>query len=248
MDNSSTKHAWPPHLGLALLPGMDGTGLMLQRFRAMVPDPVPVTMVRYPTRERHSFQALVEIAEQQLADDRPWVVVGESFSGAVAVELCRRGQRDLRALVLCVTFARSPLQSLRWLLGLLPVPMLLRLPVPDMALRQFCVGHDAPPALLEQMHRTLQAVAPEVLADRLAMIASLDIRDRLSALRLPCLYLQADADRLVPASCLQPFRETIPQLAVRQVAGPHFLMESRPETSWAAIHAFIAELPTGMLT
>jgi pimeloyl-ACP methyl ester carboxylesterase len=227
---------------------MDGTGLMLQRFRTMIPANVPVTVVRYPARERHSFMELVEIAERQLAEHRPWVVVGESFSGAVAVELCRRAHRDIRALVLCVTFARSPLPSLRWLLGLLPVPTLLRLPVPDMVLRQFCVGHDAPPALLEQMHHTLQAVAPEVLADRLAMIASLDIRDRLAALRLPCLYIQADADRLVPAGCLQPFREAIPRLQVRQVAGPHFLMESQPHGSWSAISDFIAGLPAEALT
>ena len=94
----------PP--ALVLLPGMDGTGLM---FGPILPflEGLDPRVVRYPA-ELTSYPDCLAFARAQLPLDRPFLLLGESFSGPIAIALAAERPEGLQGLVLCVTFARNP--------------------------------------------------------------------------------------------------------------------------------------------
>lgn len=66
-------------------------------------------IIDYPLDRRLGYDALVAHVRGRLAGDR-FVVVGESFSGPVAIELAA-SHPQVAGLVLAASFARHPLPS-----------------------------------------------------------------------------------------------------------------------------------------
>jgi pimeloyl-ACP methyl ester carboxylesterase len=105
---------------LVLLPGLDGTGdLFAPVVDALGPN-VPTQIVRYPLSHASDYAACEAIARGALPTDRPYVLLGESFSGPIAVSIAAAAPPGLRGLILCSTFARNPQPYLR---PLRPLPM-----------------------------------------------------------------------------------------------------------------------------
>lgn len=112
---------------LVLLPGMDGTGELFAPFIAALGGEFDVRVVRYPGDHRGGYEELEAIARSAIPEDRPYVLLAESFSGPIAISIAASGPKQLRGLVLCCTFARNPrpaLASLKALLGVTPMKAL----------------------------------------------------------------------------------------------------------------------------
>jgi len=90
-----------------LLPGLDGTG---EQFGPLVdalrPD-VPTVVVRYPNAPL-GYDALQQIAASALPRDGKYIVLGESFSGPIAISLAAQSPRGLLGCILCASFVRTP--------------------------------------------------------------------------------------------------------------------------------------------
>src|SRR5690349_11939308 len=97
---------------LILLPGMDGTGELFGPLLAELPIELPVAVVSYPDRAA-SYADHVAVARTELPRDRPFVLLGESFSGPVAVRLAAEAPSNLRGLILCASFLTCPSPLLR---------------------------------------------------------------------------------------------------------------------------------------
>src|SRR5688572_28354175 len=109
---------------LVLLPRMDGTGELFAPFVAALGPDQSVVVVRYPTDRTHCYAELEPIARAALPIDQPFVLLGESFSGPVAISIAAAPPHQLKGLVLCCTFARNPypwFSPLRALAALLPL-------------------------------------------------------------------------------------------------------------------------------
>ena len=79
---------------LLLLPGMDGTGRLFGPLaKALAPTIKPVA-VSYPTDQPLGYNELLALIETSLPSD-PFVVVGESFSGPLALMLAARRPPNL---------------------------------------------------------------------------------------------------------------------------------------------------------
>ncbi len=224
---------------LVFLPGLDGTGISFEPLGAVLPEDVPVCVVRYPADRLLSFEEIVRCARDQIPWERDILVLAESFSGPVALALVGSGLIRPGCMVLCSTFARSPRPRVLKALELLPMKRLLGLPVPRSLLR-FVVAGGAESAglLLDMWHRVRTMVPPEVLVHRLKIINRVDVRGFLPRLSVPCLYLQAASDRTVPDSALFDFMEAVPDLRLRRIPGPHFILQARPRESLDAIQHF----------
>jgi pimeloyl-ACP methyl ester carboxylesterase len=109
--------AWPT---LVLLTGMDGTGLLFQPFVEALGDvgQVEVRTIAYPAREPLDVAALTEVACAALPSG-PLVILGESFSGPIAVALAARCADRVQGLILCCSFVRNPRPRWSWLMPLL---------------------------------------------------------------------------------------------------------------------------------
>ena len=108
---------------------MDGTGLMFEPILRFL-DGFDPRVVRYPVGLT-SYPDCVAFARAQLPVDRPFLLLGESFSGPIAIALAAERPEGLLGLVLCCTFARNPRPALAWtalLLRALP-PARLSLPL-----------------------------------------------------------------------------------------------------------------------
>jgi pimeloyl-[acyl-carrier protein] methyl ester esterase len=224
---------------IVFLPGLDGTGISFEPFGAVLPDDVSVCVVRYPADKPLSFEETVCCARDQIPWDEDVLVLAESFSGPVALALVGSGLINPACLVLCSTFARSPRPRMLKALGLLPMERMLKLPVPRMLLRLVVAGGaESADVLLGLWRRVRVMVSPEVLVHRLEMIRRVDVREFLPGLSIPCLYLRAASDRTVPESALFDFMEVVPDLRVRRIPGPHFILQARPRESLETIQHF----------
>jgi pimeloyl-[acyl-carrier protein] methyl ester esterase len=223
---------------LVLLPGMDGTGELFGPLLEALPLELAVTVVAYPDRAA-TYDEHVAVARAELPRGRPFVVLGESFSGPVAVRLAAAAPPGLRGVILCASFLSCPNRALGLLRSLTPVasPKLL----PTFIAQASLLGRFATPALRSMQTRALGHVSSSTLTARLRAMADVDVRDELRSLAVPTLYLQATEDRIVDARFGAEYAACARQPAVESIEGPHLLLQSNPSATAAAILSFIAK-------
>ncbi len=216
---------------------MDGTGRVFEPLQAHLPSPMKAQVVAYPSDALLGYDALAEAVLAQLPPG-PLVVLGESFSGPVAIAVAARCQP--LALILVCSFAANPRPALTLTHSLLPW-------LPSPAHLAFAVGwvlmgrrSNAP--LQTALRQALQSVTPAVLRYRAAEVLKVDARPELRELQCPVLYLQASEDAVVPKSAAQTVVQARPNARVLRLPGPHFLLQTQAAAAAQAIGAFLAEL------
>lgn len=226
---------------IVLLPGLDGTGELFAPLVASWGDRFRTQVVSYPRAERLGYAALADRVRALLPRNEDYVLLAESFSGPLGVMLAAERPQRLRGLVLCATFARSPLPLLRW-----AAPWAQAVPLaalPDRVLAWGLLGPCATPSLLKAIRHAVQSVDPVVLAGRVRAVAEVDVSVALSEVQVPVLYLQACNDRVVPRRAVRPFVAALGErLQVASCAGPHCVLQACAVDAAAAISAFVSGL------
>lgn len=222
---------------LLLLPGMDGTGKLFDPLLSVLPPSLVAVVVAYPVDRPCGYAELLPLVEAAIPDGCEFLVLGESFSGPLALLLAARRPPGLRGVILCASFARSPLPLVvRWLRGLIR-PWIFRL-APQSLTRRALLGRFETAPLAQLIDATLAAVRPEVLAARARAIATVDVGVELQACRVPILYLAATEDRLISRRSLTQIQRLQPRVEVAVLPGPHLLLQVAPEQAARVIQAF----------
>ncbi|WP_243318436.1 alpha/beta fold hydrolase [Geothrix paludis] len=225
---------------LVLLPGLDGTGLMFGPFvAALEAAGFEARVVRYPPA-LVSYPACAHFAHTLLPRDRPFLLLGESFSGPVALALAAEAPEYLVGVVLCGTFAKNPRPGLGRLAPLLPI---LPNRLPPAVIRFLLLGRWATAPLLDLLRALVPQVPPATVKARLRAVVAVDQTPLLGRLRVPVLALVAARDRLVPPSATAWLRARLPNLDIVRLQGPHWLLQTRPDACVQAIEAFLGRLP-----
>ncbi|WP_219116212.1 alpha/beta fold hydrolase [Janthinobacterium sp. UMAB-56] len=229
---------------LVLLPGMDGTARLFQRFDAALraQSAIETQAIAYPAAPL-DYAALEAFVRERLPRDRPFVLLAESFSGPLGAALRAHPPPGMRALILCCSFVRNPrplLAPLRHLLEFVPFGTL-----PGFALRQALLAPYATPQLQDELAAALAQVPPSVLRQRMRAVLAIAEKDASPSFArgsLPVLYLRARHDRLVPpANALQILRQA-PGTQLIAIDAPHMLLQAAPQAAAVAVAAFIAGL------
>lgn len=105
------------------------------------------------------------------------------------------------------------------------------------------LGRRATPRWSARLAAALRQVPAAVLRARLRAALLVDWRHELHALACPVLYLQATADRVVPAGAARCIAAQRADLACARIEGPHFLLQAAPRAVVEAIVRFLASLP-----
>ena len=225
---------------LVLLPGLDGTGTMFGPFvTALEAAGFEARVVRYPPALA-SYAACAHFAHTLLPRDRPFLLLGESFSGPVALALAAEAPEYLVGVVLCGTFAKNPRPGLGRLAPLLPI---LPNRLPPAVIRFLLLGRWATEPLLDLLRALVPQVPPATVKARLRAVVAVDQTPLLGRLRVPVLALVAARDRLVPPSATAWLRARLPNLDIVRLQGPHWLLQTRPDACVQAIEAFLGRLP-----
>ncbi len=252
--------AQTPPIHLILLPGLDGTGDLFAPLLKSIAgmslregEPQLVAhALRYPTHNKLDLRQLHDAVERyvirKLPRDARYVIVGESFSGPVAItvaaaaEAAREehalGRRRCMGLILCCSMARNPyavFAPLAPLWSVLPLELVPMGWVNRLAQGKldFWAGDD---------EMAMNKVSPSVLRHRLKAISRVDVTQELSRLRMPVLYLQASDDVVVPASAARLVQDCAPQTVLKRVKSSHFLLQSKPAEALALMEEFVAQM------
>lgn len=209
---------------LVLLPGLDGTGLLFSDFVSALGREFESIVVRYPTDQSLSYAELESLVRALLPADRPFVLLGESFSGPIAIAISASRPRGLVGLILCGSFARYPrrlLAKLRMLVPVIPVKGRFVSLVGRVANRR-----GVSPALRSRLREVAAKVSSGVLRARIGEVLRVDVRDKLSEIDVPILYLRASYDGVIRRRASEEIQRLAPRVRVVEFDAPHFLLQA----------------------
>ena len=230
-----TATSSPPTL--VLLPGLDGTGKLFSELVRALGSAIDAQIVSYPVDRALGYAELEALVRAALPAERRFVVLGESFSGPIAIRIAADPPAGLAGVILCGTFAKNPYPLLGWArplaawFPLKSLPRWLRAP-----LMWGSLAAERAPA---RLNRAMAAVSADVVRHRIAALLAVDASAALARIRLPVLVLQAGHDLVVPHSATRWILETAPHAQLVEIDGPHLLLQTRPEECAAAVIPFV---------
>jgi len=227
---------------LVLVSGMDGTGQLFYR-------QVPLLAPRFRTttyalrNDATDMGTLVgdlgRVIDTTAPVSRRAVVVGESFGGALAMCFALAHPEQVAALIVLNSFPyfapQFRLRLARYGLGFLPWGMM------SVVRRATAFRLHSAHTQRDEIQRFMDVTAGASRTgylNRLQILISYDIRDRLHALQPPTLLLASDQDHLVP-SVPQAIRMAarIPHATLRILRGHGHICLIAPDIDLAAIIA-----------
>jgi len=225
---------------LLLLPGLDGTGDFFRPLVETLGGSIPTRIVRYPVEGCYDYATCRELVHSQLPVNGSYVVLGESFSGPVAIGLAAESPPGLAGVILSSSFVNNPRPRLSRLVR----PLLPYLPVHGTSLslrlsRFLVLGRWMTPAIRDLHQDILARVPATTLRRRLEAVADCDERAALSRIRVPIVCLVPKHDRLVPRSASHSIQTQAPLAEVIELAAPHCLLQCAPREAAAKITAFL---------
>jgi pimeloyl-ACP methyl ester carboxylesterase len=226
-------------ISLILLPGLDGTGQMFEPFVAALGDEFDIKVVAYPASQSLGYAELEVIAREALPKEGPYVILGESFSGPIAISLAASASTQLVGLILCCTFVRNPRPIFTHfgpLVDFLPFKL-----VPTSVITHFIFGKFSTDYLRVLLARTLAQVSLSVLRRRLKEVIMVNASTKLETVSAPLLYLRARHDCLVPADASAIVTQLSPHAQVVEIDGPHSLLQATPTEAAQIVAAFLRE-------
>jgi pimeloyl-ACP methyl ester carboxylesterase len=217
---------------ILLLPGMDGTGELLDGLASRLSLSRPVHIVSYPPGEPLGYAALTAFAAAQAPEGR-FAVLGESFSGPIAIEIAASEPRAA-GLILASSFAWLPVPSL-----LAPLTRLLDLRrIPSWIVDAALLGATGTPELKARLKELRDRLPPEIVQARAADSLRVDKRSRLRQVACPVMVLHGRFDRVTGERCLRQILLAQPRCQVRRIDAAHMLLETHPDEAVRAIDAF----------
>lgn len=217
---------------LVVLPGMDGTCKLLDNFHSEIGKYCDVLAISYPTDRVMDYAQLTAYVAARLPKSH-FVVLGESFSGPIAIEIAAT-HPNCDGLVLVSTFAAAPAPRI-----LLPLTRLLD---PKRVLKYLAsivlMSGQGSKSEEAALHKTLGAVPTRILQERLSFALKVNKISRLKQIQVPVLCLAGRQDRLIRLHHARRIAAAAPQCQLHEMDAPHLLLETHAAEASALIHKF----------
>lgn len=224
---------------LVMLPGMDGTGEQFQEFLQYLDPEIEHMVVSYPRDQQLSYQQLGSLVRNRLPKERSFIMLGESFSGPIAIHLASETPSHLAGLILCASFGRNPQPLLKHFYACIDVvsPRL----IPRFILERVMFGGHGNSQQKQSFFDSLFSVDPAVIQHRCKEVLRLDYIDKLTSIETPVLYLQGEHDYLVTRRYGNELQQHIRNCKVQTFPTAHMLLQSEPQRAARAISQFVRE-------
>lgn len=200
-------------------------------------------VVSYPRDPDMGYAELLPLVLDALPTDRPFVLLGESFSGPLAVQAATRQLPGLKGVVLCASFVQSPaLPFLRWPSLYTPwwFNRMMYVEAKISRMLGFCTRQ-----LRRQVRKTEPDVCPTVLSARVIQTLSIDVADELQRLSVPVMYLGAKWDFAVPGRCRRLVQRLRPDVTTKVIPASHRLLQDSPDAAWSALQPWLDSVCQG---
>jgi 3-oxoadipate enol-lactonase len=173
-------------------------------------------------------------------------VVGISFGSAVSLECALRHHQKIGRLVLHGVEARfrNRLGSRIARLALEEFPLPHDNPFFNQFFRMLFARREPLGLLFEYVTAQCWSTDQSVIAERLAMLADFDVRDRLAELTVPALIVAGQEDAIISAASQQELAASIPRGQYAPLAGSgHLCFLTRPRAFARAVSEFLSRSP-----
>jgi alpha-beta hydrolase superfamily lysophospholipase len=218
---------------LVLLPGMDGTGILFKDFIDTCHSECQI--ISLPQNGSQTYQDLA-LAIQHHIPEEEYVLLAESFSGALIPLLLNQVKRKPVALILVASFLHSPRPILLRITQFLPLSLLLSMPGAKAITKYFCMK-GASVEQFNQFWSLVKSLDKNLLKERLMSIQNM--RYQVDVINLPTLCLIAKNDKLVPKSISIKLVDHFSDIKIKTLTGPHFILQTNARDCVAAINSFI---------
>jgi pimeloyl-ACP methyl ester carboxylesterase len=246
-----SKQASQQEISLILLPGMDGIGDLFAPFvQALQANSqykkIKTIVVNYPTNEVLSYVQLIQLVSAHIPSNQPYILLGESFSGPIAILLAAKADSQLKGIILSCTFARNPRPQLSKLSFMLPT-----LPINEMIMpfaNKFLMANFSDENVAKMLFTAIQKVSPNVMRARLDAVINVDYTESLQKIKVPILYLQGKSDYLVPSSAGKYIVEQVKNVELIALNAPHLLLQIAAKEAAEKVQSFIKKITLEALT
>ncbi len=200
MDAGNLSEEEPSRRGkqasIVLLPGLDGTEILFQPFLNAVPAGVQARVIAYPPDVPLGYADLVDRVRAALPEAGPFLLLGWSFSGPVALRVAAARPRGLAGVILCASFVRKPVRLVPAWARFLVCPVMFRA-VPAFLQVRVLLGDHATLPVRQLLAAANARVQARVLAARVRELLKVSVVAKLRTCPVPVLYLSASRDRVV---------------------------------------------------
>ncbi|MDP1796386.1 MAG: alpha/beta hydrolase [Planctomycetaceae bacterium] len=226
-----------PNVTIVLMPGLDGSGVLFRPLLERLPPEIVPQVITYPATEPMGYAALLPMVMSALPKSGPFVVLGESFSGPLALMIAAQRPSGLCGVILCGTFVRNPLGP-RWgWLRHLVTPALFRWHS-HLAEAKALLGGYGTPELRRLLREALSQVSPRVLAHRVREVLRVDVRAELQQCPVPVLDIRGTRDNVVRSHKAREVRLLRPDVQTADLVAPHLILQTQPEATARTISEF----------
>jgi len=223
---------------LVLLPGMDGGDKLFGPLQATAPAGVDTIAVGYPPGPRNDYDDLLPHVLSQLPVDRPFLMLGWSFSGPLALFAAATRPAGLRGVILAASFVTKPVPYLpRWVRHL-ATPALFRF-YPAASRAKALLGGYGTAEVRRLLAEAHAFAGVDAIACRARATLSIDATEALVACPVPVLYLRARKDGVIRGSHGDEIRRLRPTVEIADIDGPHLALVTNPRAAWEALDAFM---------
>jgi pimeloyl-[acyl-carrier protein] methyl ester esterase len=223
---------------VVLLPGLDGTGALFRPLISRLPSHLVPVVVSYPGDVALGYQDLLPLVMQALPNDGPFVILGESFSGPLALMAASTCPPGLKGVVLCATFVENPLRfKVGWLRHLVR-PIFFRL-YPEFSRAKALLGRYGTSELRSSIAKALAMVRPEVFAHRVREVLQVDVTPQLRSCSVPILYLRGNRDFVVWSHNARRITNVDPTIKLEVFDAPHMILQTQPLAAATSIDRFV---------
>jgi len=226
---------------LVLLPGFDGSGRLFSPIHKELSDSVNTIVLSYPGDKVMTYSDLSHYLKNELPDS-PYVLLGESFGGPLAMMLSKYADENLKGIILCVSFVKNPQVLLSRLIRPFLKPKHLQKETPAWHIRMMLMNGVSDAKLIRNIQAATAELTREVYFYRLREIADVDVSDVLESCELPILYLRAKKDRLVYESSMKLVEKLGKNVTVETFDAPHMLLQTQPKLAAKSIKIFMKHI------
>ncbi|WP_157946820.1 alpha/beta fold hydrolase [Thalassobius sp. I31.1] len=222
-----------------ILPGLDGQAALRADFMACLAASVPTECLSYPDH-LSGYDDLLPVIKARMAEtDEDFVLIAESFSGPLALRIAQDPPAGLKGIIWVGSFISAPCQLPSWFADFACIA-----PIHRTSFRQLMnVAGFGPYGSAEARSLcadVLQDLPGKTIAARLKETLTLRTTPARHPLRMPTFALCAGEDRLLHRRTRQVFEDH--GIPTELIAGPHFLLQSRPGEVAGRVRRFCGTL------
>ena len=229
-------------LRLILLPGVYGTGLMFSPLIDAMPVEYECQVISYPIDKVMSYSELTAYVADQIPQDKPFVILAESFSGPIALMLSEVLGDNLKALILVCTYVTNPHPWLAKLSSFVLKDRIVARPPSRFMARFMIAGFEMDDEMLDLAFSIQRRVSPRVFRYRLYEAMKVDVSSVLKQVTLPILQMYSTNDRVIPRSAQDKIKKIRPDIKWVAISAPHYLLQTKAEECVCHIKPFLESL------